>query len=146
VVSNAYSAELQVDPALRRLVTGSGLLLLLAGVAAIFTLPVPPPQRAGAALLWSAWSGWGMWRLIGRWRTYVALRVSADGSVRLRRSDGEWREATLLPGSILLQDWGWIRLRTHGGAAFAEPCRAGRQDRRDWRRLQVLWRHIGAPV
>ena len=141
---NAYSAELQVDPILRRFVILSGIGLLLAGVAAAMTLPVPPPQRAIVALAWAAWTAWSIWRLNGRWGTYVALRVSADRRVRLCDRNGEWRDATLVPGSILLQDWGWIRLRTGGGLAFAEPLSASRQNRRDWRRLQVIWRHIGA--
>ena len=145
MASNAYSAELQVDPTLRRIVILSGTGLLLAGVAAVMTLPVPPAQRVVAALLWAAWCAWSIWRLNGRWRTYVALRVSADRRVTLCDRNGEWRDATLVPGSILLQDWGWIRLRTGGGPAFAEPLRAARQNRRDWRRLQVIWRHIGAP-
>lgn len=146
MASNAYSAELQVDPILRRRVVGSGLLLLLAGVAAIFTLPVPLLQRGAAAGLWSAWCGWSIWCLIGAWSTYVAFRIAPDGSVRMLRRDGEWRDAVLLPGSVLLQDRGWVRLRPYGGRACAEPLCRARQNRQDWRRLQVIWRHVGTPA
>jgi hypothetical protein len=146
VASNAYSAELQVDPILRRCVVGTGLLLLLAGVAAVFTLPVPLMQRGAAAALWSAGCGCSIWRLVGAWGTYVALRISPDGIVRLRQADSEWQDAVLLPGSVLLRDWGWIRLRPRGGPAFAEPLCGTRQNRQDWRRLQVIWRHVGTPA
>ena len=143
--SNAYSATLQADSRLRQWVLGSGGVLLLAGVLAILVVPASWFVRAIAALAWVAIGARELIYLHGKWRTYTAIRVMADGAVSVRHPAGEWDDARLLPGSVLLKKYAWIRLQLAGGQVVAEPLKGARRDDRDWRRLHVLWPHIGAP-
>lgn len=142
--SNAYSAELRPDPCLRRLVLCSGAGLGLLGVVAILTLPWPPAWCAAAAV---AWAGVVVWELAGlrsAWAECRALRIRADGSAAALGRDGRWRPVALLADGVLLRHCGWIRLRAGSGRVFAEPVRGACRDSHDWRRLQVIWRHVGA--
>jgi len=59
-------------------------------------------------------------------------------------ADGNWHPARLLPGSMLLRRVGWIRWDDGCGRQYAELLRGRSRESDDWRRLQVIWRHIGA--
>ena len=142
--SNAYFAELRPDPALRRLVLWSGAALGAAGLVACLYLPLPIPVRVLAGLAWAASSVHELARLRRAWRDCTALRVSADGSAAVCGADGGWRPAALPGGGIVLRRAAWIRLRTGAGPVWAEPLRGGCRKSPDWRRLQVVWRHVGA--
>jgi hypothetical protein len=72
------------------------------------------------------------------------LRMSAGGELLLLDPLGNWHTARLLPGSVLLRRIGWIRLETGIGQRCAELVRGSCRESDDWRRLQVIWRHIGA--
>ena len=100
--------------------------------------------RLAAAGLWLVASGYDIDRLWRAYRRYRSLRLDCEGRLELRNRRGEWRAARLLPGSLVLRHFGWIRVRDEHGAVFAEPVRGRCRDSRDWRRLQVLWRHVGA--
>ena len=142
--STAYYAEFRPDPLLRRVVLWSGGCLGACGLIAIGSLPWPTVLLAAAGALWVGRSGWELLRLHRAWTDCRGLRVSADGCAAIRAADGRWGEATLLDGGILLRRWGWLRLRTSDGTVFAEPLRGRCRNSRDWRRLQVIWRHVGA--
>ena len=143
--SNGFSVFLRADPGLRRLVLVSGALLLVAGVVAIAVTPVSATVRVLIAVPWAVWGVVELILLNGHWRTYAAIRVWPDGRAALLNAGGDWCPATILPGSVLLSRCAWIRVRPEGGKAFAEPLRGARRKCHDWRRLHVLWPHIGAP-
>ncbi|MBT8087186.1 MAG: hypothetical protein KJO46_04090, partial [Gammaproteobacteria bacterium] len=67
-----------------------------------------------------------------------------DGSAALLDRNGQWRPAEVLPGSLLLRHYGWIRLKPRHGRRFAALFRGHCRQSADWRRLQVIWRHVGA--
>ncbi len=142
--SNAYYAELQPDPVLRRLVWWSGACLGGAGVFACAYLPLPAAARVAAALAWGAGSLRELTHLRRAWAGCLALRVRADGAAAVRGIDGAWQPAALLDGGILLRRAGWLRLRAGPGRVWAEPVRGACRNSHDWRRLQVIWRHVGA--
>lgn len=142
--STAYSAELRPDLSLRRFVFCSGAVLGVLGVIAAVTLPWPPPWRAAATVFWVGAAAWELARLRCAWQDCRGLRIFADGSATTLGRDGEWRPVTLLADGVLLRRWGWIRLRTGSGRVFAEPVRGACRNSHDWRRLQVIWRHVGA--
>jgi hypothetical protein len=124
------------------LLSGAGLGVL--GVIALATLPWPATWRALAAMLWSSCVAWELVCLRSAWRDSLGLQLRADGSAAALGRDGRWRPVTLLADSVLLRRWGWIRLRAPSGRIYAEPVRGQCRKSRDWRRLQVIWRHIGA--
>lgn len=141
--SSRYSAELRPDTPLRRLVLASGAVFALLGVAVILTLPLP------AAVLIAASAGWLFvcareLVVAGRGFSYCrGLRIAVDGDIVLLDPDGVWQPARLLPGSVVLRHVGWILFETNEGRQFAELVRGRCRESNDWRRLQVIWRHIG---
>lgn len=142
--STVYSAEFQPDPILRRVVLWSGVALALAGVPAIAMLPGHAGLRLAAIALWITWSIRDLVLLRRSWDACRGLRVADDGTVHVLDAGGEWRPACLESGGIMLRHWAWIRIRPAGGRVFAEPLRGRCEQGQDWRRLQVIWRHVGA--
>jgi len=129
---------------LRRIVLLSGAVLGVTGVAVILTMPMHPLAllAGGGGWLFLAYSE--LARLHRGYAGCRRLRFAASGEVWLLGEDREWRPARLLPGSILLRRAGWIVLQSADGDRFAEPIRGHCRKNPEWRRLQVIWRHIGA--
>ena len=142
--STAYSAELRPDRPLRRFVLWSGAVLGGLGLIAVFSLPLPVAWRAVTATAWTAAFALELARMHRAWQDCFAVRLRADGSASALGRDGRWQPVTLLADGVLLRRWGWIRFRTAPGRVFAEPVRGACRDSHDWRRLQVIWRHVGA--
>jgi hypothetical protein len=122
----------------------SGAVLGVLGLIAVLTLPLPVAWRAIAATAWTAAVALELARLHRAWQGCRGVRLRADGSASALGRDGRWQPVTLLADGVLLRRWGWIRLRTASGRVFAEPVRGACRNSHDWRRLQVIWRHVGA--
>jgi len=144
VSSSAFSAEFAAEPLLRRWVLFSGLLLNAAALVVIFLLPVHAFVTAGSAILCVAYGVHEQIRLRRAYRRCARLRIDCDGNLRVFDRQGDWQAGTLLAGSVLLRRAGWIRIRTDDGHVFAELVRGHCRHSADWRRLQVIWRHVGA--
>jgi hypothetical protein len=129
---------------LRRFVQWSAAAMALAGVAVIASLDAPVAARLSAVHVWCVIMACQVGALRRSWGQCAGFRVHADGSVEVRNSAGEWRCGQLEPDGVLLRRWAWIRLRKGSGRPFAEPLRGSCRDSREWRRLQVVWRHVGA--
>ena len=142
--SSAFSAELAAQPILRRLVLCSGVFLNAAALALILLLPVHVAVTAGSAILCVVYGAYEQIRLRHAYQRFSRLRISCDGNLRVFDRQGEWRAGTLLAGSVLLRRAGWIRIRTDDGCVFAELVRGHCRHSTDWRRLHVIWRHVGA--
>ena len=140
--SSAYFAEIQPEPILRAFVIGSASMLMVAGIAAIASLPLPALLRLSLAVAWAGYGIAGIRRHRDAYRDCRRLRVKADGGALLL-CRGEWRAARVLPGSVLRERVGWLYLEPAGGGRFGELVRgdAGRDS--EWRRLQVVWHHVG---
>jgi len=144
VSSTAYFAELEPDPRLRRLVAWTGVLLGAAGVPVILLLPLDLWVRLLACGLWVG-SSVREHRLLRRgWVDCRALRFSADGTIALLGADGTWRPARRKSGGVLLGKALWLRLQNSRGRVFGELLVGDARQSPDWRRLQAIWRHIGA--
>ena len=146
VSSIAYFAELRPDPALRRVVLWSGVFLAVVGLGIIATLELPVAPRLFGAGVWLAVMAGQIWTLHRGWRRCRGLRLYADATLAVLGEDGVWRPGRLESDGVVLRHWAWIRLCAGSGLAFAEPLRGSCRGSRDWRRLQVIWRHIGAPA
>ena len=122
----------------------SGLALMLVGFALIAGLPLSGGWRGLAMLTW----GGACWRdllsLAGAYRQYRSVRIFSDGSTELRRAEATVASAQLLPGSVVLPRLAWLRLRLEDGSTSGELLRGNIREDEDWRRLQVIWRHLGA--
>jgi len=144
VSSSAFSAELIADVRLRWVVLLSGGTLAALGLLVIWLLPVHVSLRVTGAAAWAVASGIEQRRLWRAYSRYVGLRVCHDGAVYVRRRGGDWQTAWLLPGSLLLRRTAWIRIQSERGEVFAELLRGQCRRSANWRRLHVIWRHIGA--
>lgn len=142
--SNAYSAEIFPDPRLRRIVIGTGVLLGASGIFLLALLPVHAAVRVAAAMFWAAMVGRELRRLWRAWAACCAYRFTPGNGIFVRGPDRVWRPVQWLPGGILLRNIGWIRLRSDGMGVFAELLRGDGRSDPGWRRLQVIWRHVGA--
>ncbi len=142
--SNAYFAELHPEPRLRVIVLLSGLIACLAGLLLALSLPLDTLYRAVIVCGWVVLCGREMAQT---WRGYASsgtLRISSDARIEVRLVGGEWRTASLLPGSLVLPGIAWLRISVGAGPAYGELLTGNPRKNKDWRRLLVIWRHIGA--
>lgn len=142
--SNAFSADIKPTPALQRLVLFGGALTGLAGMVLVLGLPVAFVWRAAGCCACLIACAAELRRLHLDWRFFVAARVAHDGSAALFDRNGGRHAATLQAGSVLLRRHGWLIFACDGGRSFVAPLRGDGREDADWRRLQVIWRHIGA--
>jgi hypothetical protein len=144
VSSNAYSAHLTPDPWLRIIVLTSGRLLVAAGLVVTLTLDLDVVLRAVACCIWFA-IGWVELAQLERgMKVCKAVRLSSNGEIAVLDNEQQWRPAVLQTGSLVLQNLAWLRLRTANGDHFVELLRGNSRQSEEWRRLQVIWRHVGA--
>jgi hypothetical protein len=145
VSSDAYLTEIYPDARLRRVVLATGTLLAVAGVVLIAYLPFPLLVKMVGVLTWSVCVTWELTRLANAYAACRALRFSSEGDIAVQAHDLEWHTAAIASGGLLLRRVGWIRVTTGSGDTFGElVCGNCRLDR-NWRRLHVIWRHVGAP-
>jgi hypothetical protein len=139
-----YTVRLRADRSQRRLVIGSGAVFFVTGLVILAALPVAVPWKCALALGFSALSLAELAIFVRAYRECAWLTLHADGSVEIEAADGRRREARLLPGSVVLRQWAWLRMKSPAAPAWAEPLTPGAQDREQWRRFQVICRHLTA--
>ena len=122
----------------------SGITLGGSGAVLILRLPLPWFGLLLGSMIWLMVSVWELRRFSHNAECCRRLRVAADGSVLSLDVNGVWQPGRLLPGSIVLRRVGWIRVMHGGGRKSARLFRGHCRESEDWRRLQVIWRHIGA--
>jgi len=112
------------------------------GLAVILTLSPTVPGRGLLATGWSLLVLCQIQAFRSGFRRCRGLRFGQDGSIIMETVNG-WRRVERLPGCLLLRGAGWIRLRLPGQPPWAEPIRGRCRESAGWRRLQVIWRHVG---
>jgi len=142
--STSYSAEIAPDPRLRRLVLLVGAVLCLAGLGFVPLLPVSVELKAVLAAAWLGLCGYEWHALLRGYARSGSLRIAAGGHVERQRRDGSWQPARLCAGSMVLPRFAWLRIDSPDMRPYAEPVCGDCGKSEDWRRLQVIWRHIGA--
>ena len=142
--SNAYSAELEPDPKLRVLGLLSGIALGIVGLVLSLCLALPAPVIGLGVALWTYYLLLEISLLAREFRNCRRLILYPDCSLKRLDHEGHWRPVRLLPGCVVLPRLAWIRFETARGVRSAELLRGSRRESHDWRRLQVIWRHIGA--
>jgi hypothetical protein len=120
------------------------MLLFLAGLFLVISLPLSATHRLLIAVLWLALSAYEWISNRRAYARYGILRIDAEGSVERRSNDGTWQKHALRSGSVVLARLAWLRLVTADGLRYAEFVRGDARESNDWRRFQVIWRHVGA--
>ena len=141
--SNTYSAQIAVDERLRAVVLLVGLALALLGAILIAWLPASMAGRALGLIAWFFWSGRELltyWKVYGRWS---GLRVAADGTIEVQGGGGH-AAARVLPGSLVLAELAWLRIRADNGDQWGELIAGNHRESEEWRRFQVIFRHLNA--
>ena len=129
---------------MRRLVLLSGAVLCVAGLGFAPLLPVSIELKALLAAAWLALCG-REWQAF--WQGYArsgGLRIAAGGHVERQCRDGTWQPARLRAGSLVLSRLAWLRIESRDMRPYAELVRGDCRESEEWRRLQVIWRHVGA--
>ena len=123
---------------------GAGAGLFVLGAVAILTLSIDVRIRLAATGAWSVLLARETWQFVAGFAICRGMRVSADGAISILAGDGREIPARLVPGTVVLQQLAWLRIRTDSGLAYAEPLAGKSTENEAWRRLQVIWRHLGA--
>jgi len=140
--SVSFSVEIHLNPELRRRVLQSACALSVLGSAVILTLAATPVVAILALGLWLLWSGRELLRYrrcYGRWQRLSLL--APEGVARISgASDSE--SVRILPGSVILPRLAWLRLKAENGDVWGELVRGNARESEDWRRLQLVFRHL----
>lgn len=142
--SPVYSTELRTEPLLRRIVLLTGLLFVITGLIVILMMPLAFGWRIAAG---GSWVLFGLREVIiirNAYAAYFRLRLDSAGKLELVITNGANKAATLLAGSVVLAGVAWLRIESADGLRCAELLRGNCRENKQWRRLQVIWRHFGA--
>jgi len=129
---------------LRCIVIGTGIAAMAGGVIAIAGLPFAPSWRSLWAALWTIAGCYELKGIADRNKRYRLLRIEQDGNILVTMSDGCCMPATLSAGSVVLGSLAWLRFKAENGRHHVELFCRESPGNKDWRRLQVIWRHLGA--
>jgi hypothetical protein len=110
----------------------------------ILTLDVGAALRGASGLAWLGLGCFELRRTVRGFSYCTAIRIRPGGDIELQSADQEWEAGVLQSGSIVLPSFAWLRVQTVSGLQCAEFLRGDARESADWRRLQVIWRHIGA--
>ena len=137
-----YSTELTPEPILRRVVIISGLVASTLGLATILLLPVAVLWRAVVSVIWLGVNGRELVLIAKGHKRCSRYRIQHDGDVYVQSQNGAWSLAKLAAGSVVLSRWAWLRIEFDDGRRGAELVRSRTPQNEQWRRLQVIWRHL----
>ncbi len=113
---------------------------MLAGLAIILSLPLPPNLRLLISAAWLAGNisqGIGLLRGAARIQYYS---IEALDSITGIAPDGRNQALILLEGSVVLSRFACLRVRFPDGSSYVELLRGAAVRDRDWLRLQLIWR------
>lgn len=129
---------------MRRLVFGSGCVLLLCGSLLILAMPLAALTRA---LLLSVWILDGvreLARLVKGRQRVIELVITESGTITARDAAGRRHELALLSGSLILPRFAWLRLRFADKCQYGELMRGNADKDPQWQKLQLIWRQSAA--
>lgn len=142
--SNTFSIELKPESLLRRIIIFYGISATALGTALIWTLAIETAWRHGAAIVWLLLNSRQLCQIANGHQHCRRIRMGPYGAVQLQGPDGCWFSATILPGSVVFGRLAWLRFEADDGRRFAELLREKGFGNKDWRRLRVIWNHLGA--
>lgn len=141
--SSTFSTELSPEPFLRRLVLYAGGVTTLLGVVIVASLPIDPLLRAFGSALWLFHSGSELLIIASGHKQFGRLRLDSSGALELLGADGIWQPAILQSGCLVSPRFAWLRMTSRDGQHYHELVRGHCRESQQWRRFQVIWRHLG---
>ena len=121
---------------------GSGCAVL--GIICILATPFPALAKAAAVMVWILWS---TWELVSLWRVYrgcSGYRVYENGEIEVFDDRGGYRSGKVLPGTVVMPGWAWLRVGLTDGPTWGEALTGRTRESQQWRRFQVIFRHLNA--
>ena len=138
--SAAYEAELVPDDRIRKGLLAFACGATLTGSLLIASLPVTVPVKAALGLFWLL-AGAAEVNAFRRGMSRIyRIRICSDGSVLGMDRAGATLPLGLLPGTVVLDRFGWLRLRFEDGLRYGELLTGNAAQNEQWRRLLVIWR------
>ena len=128
----------------RNIVVGTGAAALFLGGLAFLLLPLAWDFKLPGTAAWCILGARDLWLITRGYKRCERIRVHHDGAVQVWAPDGHCIAATLGAGSIVTNGLAWVRIRPRGGGRYGLLLRCKAAENKDWRRLQVIWRHLGA--
>jgi hypothetical protein len=129
---------------MRRITIISGIVAALFGLLIILSATIAPYWRLLASAIWLVFSARELLGIVTGHKLIRRIHIDSDGSVELVTNEGEQLPAKLLAGSIVLPTLAWLRLEAHDGRRSSELIHGKNAQDKQWRHLQVIWRHLGA--
>ena len=114
------------------------------GLLVIISLPIGDFLCAAASLIWLLFGSAEMLLISSVHNRFGRILLRCDGSVQLHDRSGQWQAATIQSGTVVLPRLAWLRLKTANGRRYRELVCGKSSESEQWRRLQVIWRHLGA--
>lgn len=137
--SIVFEVVLRPDPALRRTVHWTGIVLFSVGIVLIVLLPISPIWRFVCSVFWLLDGVRELRKLqLGQARTH-ALVLNSCGLVAGIDSAGDRHELILRTGSLVLPQLAWIRVKSRSGNCHGELFTRRDTGPETWHRLQLLW-------
>jgi hypothetical protein len=110
----------------------------------MLTLDLAAVIRAAACLVWVVAGRHELMGIERGFESLNAVRLSSGGEIAVLNNDQQWLPVTLQTGSVVLRNLAWLRLQAANGDTFVELLRGNARQSQEWRRFQVICRHIGA--
>jgi hypothetical protein len=121
----------------------AGVTATALGCGIILALSIPNLWRAVAGVVWLLTNTRQILVIAKGHKRCQRIRLEHDGAMLVMAPDGNWFPATLLAGSVVLSNIAWLRFRSGDGQRFVELIYEKCPKNKSWRRLQVIWRHLG---
>ena len=118
--------------------------MLVLGLIVIAAMSTPPPVRALLAAAWLVLASRQLRALLRHNAMVRRIRVYADGSAEIADACGAWHPAKLRSGSVVLDRLAWLRLDAGDAPQAGELLAGNSRKSKEWRRLQMIWRHLGS--
>lgn len=123
---------------------GTGAAAFLFGGVAFVLLPVDGICKLFGMAAWAVLGVRDLWLIASGYKRCERIRVYHDGRVQVWAPDGRCVTATLGAGSVVTTGLAWVRIGLADGGCYRLLLRRKAAENKDWRRLQVIWRHLGA--
>ena len=129
---------------MRQIVVAAAWAAMSLGLITIISLPIDGLLRAAGSSVWLTAMGRELIVISSAHKRFGRIRIHSDGQVELHDNDGHWQAATIGNGSIVLPKLAWLRIKPASGGRYNVLLRRNSLQSEQWRRLQVIWRHLGA--
>jgi hypothetical protein len=129
---------------MRRALGVSAFLIYAVGTWTILILPVADGLQMLGVTVWTLLMAVDYCIHSLSQRRCRRIRVYSDGSASVQDSAGVWQPTVLSQDCIVLPKYAWLKLTSADGTRYYELLRGSCRESEQWRRLQVIWRHMGS--